>query len=214
VLRPHLEGGGRLHVAGHSLGGSLATLVAIAAHLRLGGGGGSREEDVAAATAAAAGQRIKSSVTGSGGSGKVGGGTAGQRGRLAVQCTTFGSPPVLALARAPGEDGRSILAALRLPLGAVRNYVLQVAKLMRPAGQCPADREKRRLPRMQAAVHAGLHRLALCAHRFQAAGRRALHQLAPKCSRRHRSAAMTMTHRWWRGAALPRRRTTPSRAPC
>lgn len=37
VLHPHMEGHSRLHLAGHSLGGSLATMVALTAHLRLGG---------------------------------------------------------------------------------------------------------------------------------------------------------------------------------
>ncbi|KAL4439045.1 hypothetical protein ABPG77_006982 [Micractinium sp. CCAP 211/92] len=128
VLRPHMEGVPRLHLAGHSLGGSLATLVALTAHLKLGGSclGGD-----GGASSAGGGSSTSSGGTSSGAL------SAGhqpqqqrqqqqqQRQRLQVEVTTFGSPPVLALARGAEEDGRSILQALRLPLDSVRNYVLQ-----------------------------------------------------------------------------------------
>lgn len=106
VLRPHMEGQSQLHLAGHSLGGSLATLVALTAHLRLGGSGSS------SGSGTAANSQQQQQPLGGGG--------------LQVQCTTFGSPPVLALAAGAGEDGGSMLQALRMPPGSVRNYVLQV----------------------------------------------------------------------------------------
>ena len=71
VLRPHLEAYPHVHVAGHSLGGALSSMLALTAHLK----------------------------------------TAG---RVGVQATTFGSPPVLALGRRGDEDGRAILQARRL----------------------------------------------------------------------------------------------------
>jgi pimeloyl-ACP methyl ester carboxylesterase len=109
VLRPHMEGQSQLHLAGHSLGGSLATLVALTAHLRLGGSSSSNS------STAAASHHQQQQQLGAGG--------------LQVQCTTFGSPPVLALAAGAGEDGGSMLQALRMAPGSVRNYVLQVKSL-------------------------------------------------------------------------------------
>lgn len=115
-LRPHMEGVPRLHLAGHSLGGSLATLVALTAHLKLGGsslkagkGGGS----------SAGGDDSDASGSGPSSSGGSRGDAQQQRQRqrqpgrrhLQVEVTTFGSPPVLALAHGAEEDGRSILQA-------------------------------------------------------------------------------------------------------
>ena len=110
MLRPHMEGQSHLHLAGHSLGGSLATLVALTAHLRLGGSGSSAD---------AASQQQPLGMGG-----------------LQVQCTTFGSPPVLALAAGAGEDGGSMLQALRMPPSSVRNYVLQVLRGSCLGGSC------------------------------------------------------------------------------
>lgn len=93
-LRPHLEGAPNVHLAGHSLGGSLATLLAVTTHLRLHGGGSGSGGSVGGGNGA-------SSSSGSGGAGK------GVQPR--VQVTTFGSPPVLALAGPGGEDGRALL---------------------------------------------------------------------------------------------------------
>lgn len=125
VLRPHMEGAPRLHLAGHSLGGSLATLVALTAHLKLGGsslgaGGGSSSSHGAGGSSDSAASSLRG-----------GGSTSGalpvkqqhgqqlreqqqeqqRRQRLQVEVTTFGSPPVLALAHGAEEDGRSILQA-------------------------------------------------------------------------------------------------------
>lgn len=120
ALRPHLEGP-HLHLAGHSLGGSLATLVGLMAHLK-GLGSSSSSAD------SGGGSSSSSSGGGGGSSGGAQQQLQQQQGaRLRVQCTTFGSPPVLALAAQQDEDGRAILQALRLPLGTVRNYVLQVS---------------------------------------------------------------------------------------
>ena len=141
VLRPHLEGP-HLHVAGHSLGGSLATLVGLTAHLRgvgagpaasAGGSGSSSNGGSSSRASGSSGASSSSSSSSSGGGGGSGGSSSSaaqqrpqQPGQPRVQVTTFGSPPVLALASAADEDGRAILRALRLPLGTVRNYVLQV----------------------------------------------------------------------------------------
>lgn len=115
VLRPHMEAARHVELAGHSLGGSLATLLALTAHLRIGGGGGSGDS--------ASSSSVSSSSDGRGSVGRPEGGFASsssgssgasrplQRGRLSVHCTTFGSPPVLALANQPDEDGQSILRA-------------------------------------------------------------------------------------------------------
>lgn len=126
VLRPHMEGQTRVHLAGHSLGGSLATLVALTAQLKL--GGCSVPSTSSSSSSGSTGSGSGSNGTGSSGAGSGGGGGGdGRQGRqcLQVQCTTFGSPPVLALAQGAAEDGRSILQALKLPLSSVRNYVLQ-----------------------------------------------------------------------------------------
>ena len=111
VLQPHMEGARHVELAGHSLGGSLATLLALTAHLRLngglgasagssssGGGGGSGGPAGGFASSSSSSSSISSS----------GGSTPLSR-NLSVHCTTFGSPPVLALANQPDEDGRSIL---------------------------------------------------------------------------------------------------------
>jgi pimeloyl-ACP methyl ester carboxylesterase len=118
VLRPHMEGQGQLHLAGHSLGGSLATLVALTAHLRLGGS--------TSASAASLNDRQQQQQQQLSPQGQQQQQQQQQRRRLQVTCTTFGSPPVLAMSQGEGEDGRSILQAARMPPGAVRNYVLQV----------------------------------------------------------------------------------------
>ncbi|KAI3436571.1 hypothetical protein D9Q98_005987 [Chlorella vulgaris] len=117
VLRPHMEGQGQLHLAGHSLGGSLATLVALTAHLRLGGS--------TSASAASLNDRQQQQQQQLSPQGQQQQQQQQQRRRLQVTCTTFGSPPVLAMSQGEGEDGRSILQAARMPPGAVRNYVLQ-----------------------------------------------------------------------------------------
>ncbi|KAL4452698.1 hypothetical protein ABPG75_008360 [Micractinium tetrahymenae] len=145
VLRPHMEGVPRLHLAGHSLGGSLATLVALTAHLKLGASslGASSGGSDSSSTSSSSDGAHPSGLAGSSSPGSAGFGSGAvpsrqqqqqrqqaqhaqqQRQRLQVEVTTFGSPPVLALAHGAEEDGRSILQALRLPLGAVKNYVLQ-----------------------------------------------------------------------------------------
>lgn len=115
VLRPHMEGVPRLHLAGHSLGGSLATLVGLTAHLKLGGsclGGGGG--------GAASGRGSSTSSSGTSSDAEPvehpprqqhQQQQRQQRQRLQVEVTTFGSPPVLALAHGAEEDGRSILQA-------------------------------------------------------------------------------------------------------
>ena len=146
VLRPHMEGHARLHLAGHSLGGSLATLVALAAHLKL---GGTRPASGSGGVASSSGLGgLGGSSSGSGG----GGGNLGSSGRgggqepaLRVGVTTFGSPPVVALSEGAEEDGRSILQALRLPPGCVRNYVLQArqGRAAQRGGGCCRGKGKR-----------------------------------------------------------------------
>lgn len=127
-LRPHIEGQAHLHLAGHSLGGSLATLMALTAHLRLGGGGGgsSSEQSDASSSSGTSGSDSSRSNSTAPPAATAPAEQAPPGGGLRVQCTTFGSPPVLALESQDDEDGRSILRALRLPPGSVRNYVLQV----------------------------------------------------------------------------------------
>jgi hypothetical protein len=136
VLHPHIEAARHVELAGHSLGGSLATLLALTAHLRINGGMGVGDSSSGSSSGgggssssheSSGGGRRTTSFTSSSSSGSGGsdGSSRPLQRRLSLHCTTFGSPPVLALASQPDEDGRSILKALQLPTGTFRNYVLQ-----------------------------------------------------------------------------------------
>jgi len=130
VLRPHIEGHSQVHLAGHSLGGSLATLLAVTAHLKLGSissnsANGSKGSSGAHGSSGANGSNGSVGSNGSSSNGSRNGGSsngsssgrpaaaaqaaAASQQRLQVRVTTFGSPPVLALSKGAEEDGRAIL---------------------------------------------------------------------------------------------------------